>query len=112
MSQELSPTDWSAYLDEWRESIQSSPDISAKNDKPYKPLKERKKEARKNKKGRVITYTFIRILRQTPKAKFFVTNEGIGGTFGFWCPKAAISSETKDVVEVQDWCDITEIEFK
>lgn len=61
-------------------------------------------------KGKV--YKFIYIGMTRPKAKFFVTDtRQTRGAFGFWCPNAAIIRQSKDTVEIADWCEIKEILF-
>lgn len=48
----------------------------------------------------------------TPKAQFYITEDGIAGTFGFWCPKSAIiNDDGKGLLEIKNWCKIKEIEY-
>lgn len=49
--------------------------------------------------------------RGTPKAQFFMTSEGINGSYGFWCPRSAIISDNGNTVEISNWCKLTEIEY-
>ena len=56
-------------------------------------------------------YEFLYVARTTRKAMFFITNSGIAGEFGFWCPRSAIIEETQDHVTVAKWVDIKNIQF-
>lgn len=40
---------------------------------------------------------------KTPRAIFFVTDEDLSATYGFWCPKSAIINIGEDSVEHYNW---------
>lgn len=95
MSSQMTQQDWDNLNAEWLESYRNPP-VQRKS----KPEVD------------TTTYKFLRkIGRGTPKAQFFLTEDGIAGDFGFWCPKSAIVSVSEDEVEVASWCKIKVIEY-
>ncbi len=56
-------------------------------------------------------FRFIRVEKQTAKAKFYVTHETMTEIQGFWCPNAAVIIRDTDVVEVAHWCKVKIIQF-
>lgn len=65
--------------DEWASLLgERSPPPPPKSVKPYK-LADCRHEKIVREEG-----------RGTGKARFFITDDGIGGTYGFWCPKSVI----------------------
>lgn len=99
----MSQQDWDNYLAEWRESLgcttQSEPPAPQQSREPIAFGKDSK------------VYSFIRKVRSTAKATFFLTEDGIAGDFGFWCPKSAILSTKKNEVEIAKWCKLKFIEY-
>ena len=97
----MSQMDWITWHNEWSKSINmhdysTDPDLLTGIPK-------------KTTKGRI--YKFYHIEMTTQKAKFFVVDLSKGKR-GFWVPNAAIINETVDTVEVADWCNLNEIEFR
>lgn len=99
----MTQQDWDKCLEEWRESLgcttQSEPPAPQQSREPIKSGKDSK------------VYSFIRKVRSTAKATFFLTEDGIAGDFGFWCPKSAILSTKKNEVEIAKWCKLKFIEY-
>lgn len=58
------------------------------------------------------TYKFISLGCITHKARFFITDNGIAGIFGFWVPKVGIAVQSENEVQVAKWVNIKIIEFK
>ncbi len=56
-------------------------------------------------------FHFIRVEKQTAKAKFYVTHETMTEIQGFWCPNAAVILRDTDVIEVAHWCKVKIIPF-
>ena len=94
MSSEMSPDDWSNYLSEGKDT--------------YSNLKGPFGDG----KPKTKSHKYLgKIGRGTPKAQFFLTENGIAGEFGFWCPRSAIVSDDGMYVNVAEWCNITVIEY-
>ena len=100
----MTKQDWDNYLAEWRESFNST----AQTKEP--PAPQQSREPIKSGKDSKV-YSFIRKVRSTAKATFFLTEGGIAGDFGFWCPKSAILSTKKNQVEIAKWCKLKFIEY-
>lgn len=99
----MTDKDWVNYLNEWEESFYGSEEST----KHTTPIEER--EIVKTDKGRIYPYHYKEM--ETAKAKFFVTDL-TNGKRGFWCPNAAIIEDRGDTVEVADWCELNEINFR
>jgi len=102
MSSQMTQQDWENLHQEWLESFRTSHTTPGefKHQYQYEP------------KVDTTGYKFLRkIGRGTPKAQFFLTEDGIAGDFGFWCPKSAIVSVSEDEVKVASWCKIKVIEY-
>tara|TARA_R110000822_G_scaffold84867_1_gene199000 strand:+ start:107 stop:418 length:312 start_codon:yes stop_codon:yes gene_type:complete len=67
---------------------------------------------KKNKKGDELkSIDFLAIKRKSLRATFFLTNEGIAGNFGFWCPNKCIDSIKGKKVIVESWFSIKVIKY-
>ncbi len=99
----MSQQDWDNYLAEWRESFNSTT-------QPKEPTPKQSREPIASGKDSKV-YSYIRKVRSTAKATFFLTEDGIAGNFGFWCPKAAILQTKKNEVEIAKWCKLKFIEY-
>lgn len=99
----MTQQDWDNYLVEWYESFDSTTKVEP-------PAPQQSREPIKSGKDSKV-YSFIRKVRSTAKATFFLTEQGIGGDFGFWCPKSAILSTQKNEVEIAKWCKLKFIEY-
>lgn len=107
----MTEQDWERVLEEQGESFR------ALVDSPEEPVSETKhlypnglpKPPNPSKEPQL--FTFIRIEKTTPKAKFYVTHETMTEIHGFWCPNAAATMRETDVVEVAHWCKIKIIQF-
>lgn len=99
MDSRMTNTDWECVFQQWEESqaylFADSPIVEEPEGKCHNYLYE--------------------VGRGTPKARFFMTDDGIGGTYGFWCPKSVIlgvgEEQGKNYVRVADWCKIKVIEY-
>lgn len=100
----MTQLDWDKCLEEWRESFGST----AQTKESPAPQQSREPIA-SGKDSKV--YSYIRKVRSTAKATFFLTEDGIAGDFGFWCPKAAILQTKKNEVEIAKWCKLKFIEY-
>ena len=100
----MTDQDWAEYLNQWEESFYNA----EPSDKHTTPIEER--EIVKTDKGRI--YPYYHIEMTTQKAKFFVTDISKGRKRGFWCPNAAILFENGFEVEVADWCELNDIDFR
>lgn len=100
MNSKMTQQDWDNLHQEWLGSFKTS----APNGKPKRSYQPRV--------NTTITHKFIRKINMgTPKAHFFLTEHGLAGDFGFWCPKSAIVSIGEDRVEIHSWCKIKVIEY-
>lgn len=96
----MSEEDWEQALKEWAESI----DCIGTIEQPVPPTKQPEESGR-----------WIKVIRPlgrgTEKAKFFLTEDGLQGKFGFWVPRTAILQEEFDKLYIADWCKIKTIEY-
>lgn len=101
MSSQMTQQDWDNLHQEWLESFRTTHPTSGEFKQQYQG---------EPKADTTTTYKFLRKIG-TPKAQFFLTEDGIAGDFGFWCPKSAIVSVSEDEVKVASWCKIKVIEY-
>jgi hypothetical protein len=107
METNMSDESWANWLAEWEESLeylygsstQAKPPAPRQSSEPIASGKDSK------------VYSFIRKVRSTAKATFFLTEDGIAGDFGFWCPKSAILQTKKNEVEIAKWCKLKIIQY-
>jgi len=99
----MTQQDWDNLHQEWLESFRTSHSTPSEE---YESKHQRQLES----SGTIYKY-LRKVGRGTPKAQFFLTEDGIAGDFGFWCPKSAIVSVSEDEVEVANWCKIKVIEY-
>lgn len=99
MSSQITQQDWDNLNNDWLESYRNPTNVEPNV---------------KESEGERHNYLY-EVGKGTPKARFFMTDDGIGGTYGFWCPKSAIlgvgEEQGKNYVRVADWCKMTIIEY-
>ncbi len=106
---QMTPFDWEKVHSNWEESLVSQLINEPRSEEEFKrqylhePIVESKDTFTKDHLGTVGN--------GSPKAKFYLTESSMSGDFGFWCPKAAIVSESETQVEIANWCNIKVIEY-
>lgn len=103
----MTEQDWDDMINQHKESL----DAEYTRDPLAKFKSEYLIEPAKPKTGEGQIFRFIRIEKQTAKAKFYVTHETMTEVQGFWCPNAAATMRDTDIVEVAHWCTIKVIQF-
>lgn len=103
----MTDRDWEIVLAEQREAFEALTESAKDPNRFYPNGKEKPPNPTKENQ----LFTFIRIEKTTPKAKFYVTHETMSEIHGFWCPNAAATMRETDVVEVAHWCKIKIINF-
>ena len=99
----MTQQDWDNLRKEWLESFRTSHPT---------PSEEYESKHQHQLESSGVLHKYLRkVAGGTPKAKFFLTEDGIAGNFGFWCPKSAIISDNGSEVEVAEWCKITIVEY-
>ena len=105
----MTEQDWDIYIGEWELSLlcprdvplDRSPILDVPKNSTKKPAKEGDQDA----------MSYVRIGRSTAKAHFYITEESMSGTFGFWCPKSFKANTDNKSISLPKWMKTNIIEF-
>lgn len=95
----MDDSDWEKMLQEWEDSYDKNVAVNS-----AAPTTIKGEETRWEK--------HIGELKETTRARFFMTDDTKRNPKGFWCPKAAILEMKKNAVLIANWCKLTIIEYR